>query len=65
MPYAILSYFPTVLKPSNRASPPVFALYIYTQATFIAVYEGDEVTFPKLAGTDYSLYTGYLNLFGW
>mmetsp|Transcript_15971 Transcript_15971/g.35360 ORF Transcript_15971/g.35360 Transcript_15971/m.35360 type:complete len:498 (-) Transcript_15971:226-1719(-) len=35
------------------------------QATFIAIYEGDRENFPLIGGTDYSQYTGFLNLFGW
>lgn len=37
------------------------------QATFICVYSGNTEAFPPYTalGTDYSLYYGYLSLFGW
>jgi hypothetical protein len=35
------------------------------QATFICVYSNDTETFPFIKDTTYTLYTGYLNLFGW
>jgi len=47
--------------------PSVSLIRWIMQATFICVYEGNTTAFPPFSqlGTDYSLYYGYLSLFGW
>jgi hypothetical protein len=46
--------------------PSVSLIRWIMQGLFIAVYDGDTDTFPVVVpGTTYTLYTGYLNLFGW
>ena len=56
--------FPNWLRPWV---PSVSLIRWIMQATFICVYDGNTEAFPPFSalGTDYSLYDGYISLFGW
>ena len=45
--------------------PSVSLIRWIMQACFICVYDGNTDVFPPVKDTSYTLYTGYLNLFGW